>query len=126
MQTPVATKRAFIGPIVKVLQGVVSAQAIAFLALPILTRQFSPEAFGHFQIFQSVSAFILVFSSMRYEVALLRAESDEEFAAVARLCLYLCVGASAATVTSISSRFFIRLTFLAVNFFYDYLWLSYR
>ena len=97
METPVATKRGFIGPIVKVLQGVVSAQAIAFLALPILTRQFSPEAFGHFQIFQSVGAFILVFSSMRYEVALLRAESDEEFAAVARLCLYLCVGASAAT-----------------------------
>ena len=39
-----------------VLRGTVVAQAIGFMALPILTRLFTPEAFGQLQLYQSALA----------------------------------------------------------------------
>ncbi len=87
----------FGGALVRVLQGAVVAQAIGFAALPILARQYGPEAFGHFQLYQMISAFLLLLASMRYEVALLRAETEREYAAVLRLCLLCCAGMTVVT-----------------------------
>jgi len=69
-----------------VLRGSVIAQAVGFMTLPILSRLFAPEAFGAYQLFQSIVAILLVMASMRFEVALLRAEGDAELRAVLRLC----------------------------------------
>lgn len=70
-----------------VLRGSIIAQAIGFLILPILSRLFTPEAFGTYQLFQSIFGILLVFVSMRYEIALLRAENDLELRATFWLCL---------------------------------------
>jgi O-antigen/teichoic acid export membrane protein len=69
-----------------VLRGSVIAQAIGFLVLPILSRLFAPEAFGAYQLFQAILAILLVTASMRFEVALLRAEEGDELRAALRLC----------------------------------------
>ncbi|TMJ17502.1 MAG: lipopolysaccharide biosynthesis protein [Alphaproteobacteria bacterium] len=69
-----------------VLRGTVIAQATGFLILPILSRLFAPEAFGAYQLFQSIVAILLVVASMRFEVALLRAEDEGELRALLRLC----------------------------------------
>jgi O-antigen/teichoic acid export membrane protein len=69
-----------------VLRGTVAAQALGILALPLLTRLFTPEAFGQLQLYLSVVGILLVVTAMRYEIALLRAEGDAEFTATLQLC----------------------------------------
>jgi O-antigen/teichoic acid export membrane protein len=79
-----------------ILRGSLVAQAIGFLILPILSRLFTPDAFGNFQLFQAISSVLLVFAAMRYEVALLRAENDRELRATFWLCLAVTVGITVA------------------------------
>ena len=78
---------AFASSVAKVLQGTLAAQGIAFLALPLLSRLFAPEAFGHFQLFQSIVSVFVIVGAFRYEVALLRPTTDRDYAAVFCLCL---------------------------------------
>ncbi|MDT8759729.1 oligosaccharide flippase family protein [Sphingomonas psychrotolerans] len=75
-----------------ILRGSVFAQAIGFAILPLLSRNLQPEAFGHFQAFQAIIAFLLIAVTLRYEIAVLRAEDDEELAAILGLCGILMVG----------------------------------
>jgi lipopolysaccharide exporter len=75
-----------------VLRGTVAAQALGFLALPLLSRLFNPEEFGHLQLYQSTLGFLLVIAAMRYEIALLRAKGDAEFNATLQLCFLINIG----------------------------------
>ncbi len=75
-----------------VMRGTVLAQIVGFLVLPILTRNFSPAAFGQFQVFQSFLAIALVAATLRYEIAILRAETPRELGAVLVLCF--CINTS--------------------------------
>ena len=78
--------------IATVLRGAVLAQGIGVLALPVLTRCFSPAAFGHLQFYQSILLMLLVFATLRLEVALLKAENPLELAAVLKLCFVINFG----------------------------------
>lgn len=60
-----------------VMRGTLPAQAIGVVILPILTRQFDPVAFGHYQVFQSIVAFCLFGASLRLELMILRADDDQ-------------------------------------------------
>jgi O-antigen/teichoic acid export membrane protein len=79
-----------------VLRGTAIAQIIGVAALPIITRGFSPNAFGHFQAFQSILTVALVLCSLRYEIALLRATSQAEVHALLVLCMMLNLAISIA------------------------------
>ncbi|KZY54495.1 hypothetical protein A3736_02900 [Erythrobacter sp. HI0063] len=72
--------------IVTVMRGTVIAQAVAVLILPVLTRLFDPAAFGHLQLYLSVLTMLIVLPSLRYDIAILRAE-DNELPSLLRLCL---------------------------------------
>jgi O-antigen/teichoic acid export membrane protein len=72
-----------------VLRGSVAAQAISFAALPILARLYSPAEFGRYQIFLAVLIFLIPIASLRYELAILNAETDDYAFALGRLCLGL-------------------------------------
>jgi O-antigen/teichoic acid export membrane protein len=63
--------------ILTVLKGSIVAQAIGFLALPLLTRLFPPEAFGVMQGLTSVLAILLIISALRLEIAILSVPDDE-------------------------------------------------
>lgn len=69
-----------------VMRGTVLAQMIGLLILPIMSRSFSPEAFGHFQMFQALLGLALVIATFRYEVAILRAETPRELSALLAVC----------------------------------------
>jgi O-antigen/teichoic acid export membrane protein len=71
------------------LQGTLIAQGIGFLFMPILTRLYSPAAFGNYQIYMSVLGLLMVITSLRYEMALLSAEKNGEERALLRLSLGL-------------------------------------
>jgi teichuronic acid exporter len=77
--------------IATILRGSVLAQIVGFAILPLLSRSFAPEAFGYFQVFQSVLAFLLIAVTLRYEIAVLRAENEAELSAVLGLCAGLMV-----------------------------------
>lgn len=90
-----------------VLRGTVFGQALGFLVLPLLSRLYDPEAFGHFQLYQSATLVLVVFVSLRFEVALLRAQDGRELQATLMLCMISTFATAAlstaawATVTAI-------------------------
>lgn len=58
--------------------GTVFAQGIAILALPILTRLYTPEEFSLFAIYTSLLLTLSVASCLRFEIAIPIPESDNE------------------------------------------------
>ena len=75
-----------------VMRGTVVAGLIGLLVLPLLTRLFTPEAFGHLQLYQSFLLLLIVIPTLRYDIAILRAENEEELSALAWICLCANVG----------------------------------
>lgn len=71
------------------LLGSAAAQAIPLLLGPLLTRLYSPEEFGRFQLFASVATNLAVLGCGRYEFALPLARDEAEAQALRRLCLRL-------------------------------------
>lgn len=67
--------------------GTTIAQAIPIAVSPILTRIYTPEDFGVFAIFASVSAIISVFATGRYENAIILPEKDEDAANIVVLVI---------------------------------------
>ncbi len=73
------------------LSGTVLALAISYLAQPILTRLYTPEAFGLFDTFVSIVALLMPFASLRYEDAIMLPEEDDEALGVLGLTLLLVI-----------------------------------
>jgi teichuronic acid exporter len=69
------------------LRGTLIAQLIGVLSMPILSRWFPVEAFGQFQLYQSIVTIALVAASMRYELAILSARNLREVGSIAQLCV---------------------------------------
>jgi O-antigen/teichoic acid export membrane protein len=72
-----------------ILRGTVAAQALGFIALPILARIYDAEAFGITQLYQSILTFLLVFAALRFEVALLKAKEGVEVEKMIHLCIFI-------------------------------------
>lgn len=63
------------------------AQGIAFAAYLVLTRLYTPEDFGLYNIFYSYIDVLIIVSTFKYEMAVVVADNDREAAAVSRLAL---------------------------------------
>lgn len=70
-----------------VMRGTVVGQGLGLLVLPLLARLYDPADFGHFQLYQSATLVLVVFVSLRFEVALLRAADGRELHATLALCI---------------------------------------
>lgn len=66
-----ARKSKFISDVAVLSTGAGVAQAITFLAAPILTRLYSPEAFGLFAVFAALASSLAPAATGRYEVAMI-------------------------------------------------------
>ena len=69
------------------MSGNIVAQAIAFASYFIVTRLFSPEDIGFYNIFFSYIEVLIIFSTGKYEMATVLADSDREAMSVARFAL---------------------------------------
>ena len=78
------------------LRGMVIAQVVGFLALPVMARLLPVEAFGQVQVYLSVISVGSVFAAFRYEIALLRCRSAAELRAILYLCLFVNVAVAVA------------------------------
>lgn len=72
---------------VALISGNAWAQLIAFAAYLLLTRLFTPEDIGLYNIFYSYIDVLIIVSTLRYELAVVLADNDHEAAAVSRLAL---------------------------------------
>lgn len=69
--------------------GNVLAQVITLLAYFVLTRIYTPEDYGLFNIFYSYIEVLVIFSTCKYELAIVVADDEHEASAVARFALRL-------------------------------------
>ncbi|MDY5969376.1 MAG: oligosaccharide flippase family protein [Bacteroidales bacterium] len=67
--------------------GNVWAQAVGMLAYLLLSRLFSPEEFGVYNVFYGYVEVFIILSTCKYEMAVVRADDDREAAAVAHFAL---------------------------------------
>jgi lipopolysaccharide exporter len=71
-------KTTFAGDVATLAMGTGLTQAIGILAAPLIARLFSPEAFGISALFGSLTGVIAIVVCLRYELAIVLAESDED------------------------------------------------
>jgi O-antigen/teichoic acid export membrane protein len=69
--------------------GTVISQLILVAAAPLLTRIYSPDAFGAVALYVSIASVIAILSSLRYELAIPLADTHEDAARLTRICLWL-------------------------------------
>lgn len=71
------------------LSGNVVAQGISFAAYLALSRLFTPQDFGLYNIFYSYIEVLIILSTCKYELAIVRADTDHEAAQLQQLTLRL-------------------------------------
>lgn len=69
------------------LSGNMVAQGVSFLSYLVLTRLFSPDDFGLYNVFYSYIEVLIILSTCKYELAIVCAETDAEAGALARSTL---------------------------------------
>ncbi len=77
--------------------GTTIAQALSFLFSPITTRLFSPEVFGDLSVFTSITGIIGIIICLRYELAIVLPQDDDEGLALLKLCFIFTIVISAIT-----------------------------
>ncbi|MBU6204955.1 MAG: oligosaccharide flippase family protein [Bacteroidetes bacterium] len=71
-------KSALFRNIITTISGTTIAQAIQVLAAPLLTYFYSTELFGVFTLYFSIASTIIVIATLRYELAIMLPDSDED------------------------------------------------
>ncbi len=97
----------FITNVLKLISGSVTAQIMGILLVPLITRIYSPEDLGIFQLFLSISGILIIFSTFSYQFAIMLPKTEEDSANVAFLCAILV------TLTSLLSA--VAVLFLPKN-----------
>lgn len=92
----------FAGDVLKMVSGTTIAQGIGVLATPLLTRMYGPEAFGTLALFTSITGIIGVVACLRYELAIMLPESDEEAANLLAVSLLSVVGVTLLTIPAVT------------------------
>jgi lipopolysaccharide exporter len=86
-------KSDFVKNTTKLAGGTGIAQVIPFLALPLLSRLYSPAEFGWFGVYYAIALVTSVFITGRYELAVLLPGTKREANHLARLAEFLTLGA---------------------------------
>lgn len=77
------------------LSGSVIAQLIAFVAYPVLTRLYSPDQFGNFSVFLSITGILSIIATGRFEYALMIPKEDKKAIELKKIGLWWCMVFSA-------------------------------
>lgn len=80
---------------VTLISGTGAAQLVALLALPLLTRLYTPEEFGLFAVFSAILSVGATIVCLRYELAIVLPKTNRAALLVFRLCLLATLFVSA-------------------------------
>jgi O-antigen/teichoic acid export membrane protein len=99
MTAPKLNQRSsFFSNVLKLVSGTTLAQIITILTAPIISRLFTPDAFGVLNVFTSLIGIISIVICLRYEFAIMLPEDDSDAANIFALCLAIALGISGAAV----------------------------
>lgn len=87
----------FVTNVLKLVSGSVIAQAVGILLIPVISRLYTPDDFGVFQIFLSIAGILAIISCFSYQLAIMLPKEDEDAANLAALSTVLVVVTSAAS-----------------------------
>jgi len=96
-------KNSFTKNVLKVFSGSAVASIIAFFTLPIITRLYSPEDYGVFQLMLSFITLFYSISSLKYEMAIVLPTSAKKSRTITQLALMVLIGTT--TVFSLALFF---------------------
>lgn len=113
----------FSGDVLKLVLGSAIAQGLIILVSPILTRLYSPDDFGLYSIFISISGVISAVFCLRYEMAIVLPPEDEEAANLLGVSFFVASLVSLLTVPIIWLGGPFILSILKIPKFGPYLWL---
>ncbi len=91
---PSSHARPLRGPVLTLLSGSSLALALSYLAQPVLTRLYTPEAFGIMDAFVALASLLFVLGTLRYEDALLLPRDEAEARGLLRLSACMLTGLS--------------------------------
>jgi O-antigen/teichoic acid export membrane protein len=80
---------AFFSNVLKLVSGSIIAQILGILLIPFITRIYSPDDFGVYQLFLSISGILIAFSCLSYQLAIMLPKEDEDSANLVALCFIL-------------------------------------
>ncbi len=89
-----STDRPLRGPVLTLLSGSSIALGLSYLAQPLLTRLYTPEAFGVLDAFVALASLLFVLGTLRYEDALLLPHDEAEARGLLRLAIRILLGIS--------------------------------
>ena len=124
MTVPYARKQSsFFTNVIKLVSGTTIAQLITIITAPIISRLFTPEAFGILNVFVALLGIIAIVICLRYEYAIILPDEDADAANVFALCLLIALAIS--IFSSIILFFFGSqlVNFLNAPGLNQYLWL---
>lgn len=81
----------FVNNIMKLVSGSIVAQAFGILLFPIISRIYSPDDFGVFQLMLSISSVIAIISCFSYHLSIMLPKKDEDSANIVLLCILLLI-----------------------------------
>lgn len=128
----------FSGNVARLMTGNITAQAISLLAIPVITRLFSPENYGIFSLYASLAIMFSVFSSLSYVSALLLPKDDDDACNIFGLCILVVFGMSLLVLTGIfffnknichllnAPQMELYLWLLPLSIFFDGIYLSFN
>ena len=79
--------RSFLGGVLKLVGGTTIAQAISVLSAPILSRLYTPDAFGTLSIFASLVGVFSVIACLRFDLAIVLPKEENEAASLFNVSL---------------------------------------
>ena len=82
--------------------GTALGQAIVLLAMPVVTRLYGPNDFGLLAVYASLLALLVVVITLRYEVSIVLAHSDEDAAQILATCLLVSCAVALSTAGGIA------------------------
>ena len=97
-------KSGFSKNVLTLMTGATIAQAIPIAISPILTRLYTPSDFGVLSLFLAISSILAVIATLRYELAIVQPQADEDAAAI------VVLSASIAIIISLITFIFIYLS----------------
>ncbi len=87
----------FLKDVAQLGSGTALAQGLMMLSMPVLSRLYDPDAFGIAAVYLSILMVLSVISGLRYELAVLLPEEEQDAADLFRLHLVLTLGIATAS-----------------------------
>lgn len=105
-----ALRQSFAADVILLAGGTTVGQGLTVLAAPVLTRIYTPEAFGRIGLFMAFIGIASVAASLRYETAIVSARDSKEAAYVAMVSAVLVIPIS--VISGLALHAIIRLSVL--------------